>query len=439
MLVAGIFVFLLIGLLSGHLVFAFFGAFGLFLGLLFWGPQVVHIITGSIFNVMSDWILVAIPLFVVMATVLQRSGIAENLFKSLHRLFGKFRGGLAISVILICVLLGACTGVISAALLTMGLIGLPNLTKQGYQKDLSCGVVMSGGCLSTIIPPSIMLVVMGQVTNLSVGKLFMAAIFPGLLLASLYIFYIILKSLLQPASVGKGSAADFETTESASLAKLMLPIVTSIVPPVLLVVAVLGSIYAGVATPTEAAAVGALCAVLLSIGYRKFNLRMLYEACSDAAIITSMTLVIIASVTCFTTVFMGIGGLQIAQKFMLSIGLGKWVLFFIMIFIVFILGMFMDWPPIVLITFPIFIPIASEIGFDKIWFVISVAVILQTSYMTPPFGFALFMMKGIAPEGIVMEDLYRGVIPFILLIIIGLVLVAVFPRIITWLPSTMIR
>jgi tripartite ATP-independent transporter DctM subunit len=388
---------------------------------------------------MSDWILVAIPLFVVMATVLQRSGIAENLFMSLHRLFGRFRGGLAISIILICVLLGACTGVISAALLTMGLIGLPNLTKQGYQKPFSCGVVMSGGCLSTIIPPSIMLVVMGQVTGISVGKLFMAAIFPGLMLASLYVSYIVLRSMLQPASAGKGSSADLETTESVSFAKLILPIITSTIPPVLLIVAVLGSIYAGIATPNEAAAVGALCAVLLSIGYKKFNLRMLYDSCLDAAIITSLTLVIIASVTAFTTVFMGIGGLQMAQQFMLSIGLGKWALFFIMIFIVFILGMFMDWPAIVLITFPIFIPIANEIGFDKIWFVISVAIILQTSYMTPPFGFALFLLRGVAPEGIVMQDLYRGVIPFILLIVLGLVIVAVFPQIVTWLPSTMIR
>ena len=439
MLIAGIFAFLLIGLLSGHPIAFFFGGFGLFLGLLFWGPQSSYISVADIFNIMSDWILVAIPLFVVMSTVLQRSGIAENLFKSLHRLFGKFRGGLAIAIIVICVFLGATTGVIAATVLTMGVIGLPNLLKQGYQKDFACGVVMSGGCLGTIIPPSIMLVVMGQVTNLSVGKLFMAAIFPGFLLASLYIFYIILKSWLQPASAGKGSVENFETTESISLVRLIFSTVTSILPPALLIVAVLGSIYAGVATPTEAAAVGAFCAIIMSIAYKNFSLKMFYESCSDAAFITSMTLMVIAGVTCFTHVFMGIGGIQVAQKFLLSIALGKWGLFSIMIFIIFILGMFMDWPPIILITFPIFIPIANEIGFDRIWFVISVAVILQTSYMTPPFGFALFFLKGVAPEGIVMQDLYRGVIPFIFLIVIAVVLVAAFPQIITWLPSTMIR
>ena len=438
MLVAGIFAFLFIGLLSGHPIAFFFGAFGLFLGLLFWGPQSTHIIVGSIFKIMNNWLLVAIPLFVFMSTVLQRSGIAERLFTSLHRLFGKFRGGLAIVIILISVLLGACTGIIAATLLTMGLIGVPNLIKQGYQKDFSYGVVMAGGCLSTIIPPSIMLVVMGQVTNLSVGKLFMAALFPGLLLSSLYIFYIILKSLLQPASVGKGSIADFKTTEPISSVRL-ISIVTSILPPVLLITAVLGSIYTGVATPTEAAAIGAFSAIIMSIGYKKFSLKMLYKSCSDAASITAMTLLIIAGVTAFTTVFMGIGGLQMAQKFMLSLGMGKWVLFSIMGFIIFILGMFMDWTAIVLITFPIFIPIANEIGFDRIWFVISVAVILQTSYMTPPFGFALFLMKGIDPESIVMEDLYRGVIPFIFLIVIDVVLLVVFPQIITWLPSTMIK
>ncbi len=278
MLVAGIFAFLFIGLLSGHPIAFFFGAFGLFLGLLFWGPQSTHIIVGSIFKIMNNWLLVAIPLFVFMSTVLQRSGLAEKLFTSLHRLFGKFRGGLAIVIILISMLLGACTGIIAATLLTMGLIGVPNLIKQGYRRDFSYGLVMAGGCLSTIIPPSIMLVVMGQVTNLSVGKLFMAALFPGLLLSSLYIFYIILKSLLQPASVGKGSIADFKTTEPISSVRL-ISIVTSILPPVLLIAAVLGSIYTGVATPTEAAAIGAFSAIIMSIGYKKFNLKMLLRCC----------------------------------------------------------------------------------------------------------------------------------------------------------------
>ncbi len=438
MLVPTIFVLLLVGLLLGFPVAFFFASFGLFLGLLFWGPQTVHILVQSYFNTMGSWLLVAIPLFVFMASILERSGVAEVLFTSLHKLFGRARGGLGIVVVLMCVMLGACTGVIGATLLTAALIGLPNLLKQGYDKDLSCGIVAAGGCLGTIVPPSIMLVVMGQVVGLSVGKLFMGALFPGLLLASLYILYIVLKGVLQPKSVGYSAPVESESREPITL-RFVLSAAGGIIPPAFLIVAVLGSIYGGLATATEAAAVGALFAVLLSVAYKRFGIRMLRDACSDTAFTTSMTLMIIAGVTVFTTVFVGIGGQEVAQTFLLSVGIGKWGLFSLMCLVIFILGMFMDWPPIVLLTFPIFLPVIGELGINQLWFVIAVAVLLQTSYMTPPFGFALFMLRGVAPEGVGMENVYRGIIPFLLLIAVAVVVLAVFPQIVTWLPDTMIR
>ncbi|MFC2009100.1 TRAP transporter large permease subunit [Chloroflexota bacterium] len=438
MLVPAIFALLLVGLLSGFPVAFFFASFGLFLGLSFWGPHSVHILVQSFFNTMNSWLLVAIPLFVFMAAILERSGVAESLFSSLHKLFGRARGGLGIVIVIMCVMLGACTGVIGATLLTAALIGLPNLLKQGYDKDLSCGIVAAGGCLGTIVPPSIMLVVMGQVVGLSVGKLFMGALFPGLLLASLYIVYIVIKSMLQPASVGYASPVESGRREPLTV-RLVLSAAGGIIPPAFLIVAVLGSIYGGLATATEAAGVGALFAVLLSIAYKRFGMRMLHDACSDTAFTTSMTLMIIASVTVFTTVFVGIGGQDVAQAFLLTLGIGKWGLFSLMCLIIFVLGMFMDWPPIVLLTFPIFLPVVGELGIDQLWFVIAIAVLLQTSYMTPPFGFALFMLRGVAPEGVAMENVYRGIIPFLVLIAVAVVLLALFPQIITWLPNTMIR
>ena len=430
------FVGLIIGLLLGHPLAFVLGGLAVIFGFIGWGPGCYGIFMNRIYGIMDNYILIAIPLFIFMAQILDQSGVSEGLFDAMRRLFGPIRGGIAIAVVVVSTLFGACTGIIGASVVTMGLLGLPVMLKYGYDKRLSAGCICAGGSLGILIPPSIMLIVMGNQATLSVGKLFAGAIIPGLILSGLYIIYILIRCYVNP---NIGPALRPEERAAVSGKQLSLMTLKSLVPPMILILGVLGSIFAGIATPTEASGVGAFLAFILTLCYGRFTLRGLYSAVLQSARTTSMVIIILVGASCFTAVFLGIGGGNVVKGYILGLGLGRWSIFIIMMIICFILGMFIDWIGIVMITFPIFIPIAENLGFEKLWFVVVVAVMLQDSFLTPPFGYALFYLKGIAPEEVTIEDIYWGAIPFWILMEIGLIIVVIFPQTILWLPSVLVR
>lgn len=432
MMFAGLF----IGILMGHPLAFVLSGLALIFGILGWGTNVIYMFVNKIYGVMNNYVLVAIPLFVLMAQFLDKSGIAEDLFNAMRYLLAPVRGGLAISVILVSTLFGACTGIIGASVVTMGLVSLPIMLKHGYNKRLSCGVICSGGSLGILLPPSIMLIVMGQVSNVSVGKLFAGAIIPGLILSILYISYIFIKCYINP-DVAPGLSDD--EWDKATALNISLMVLKSLLPASVLVIGVLGSIFAGLATPTEAAGVGALLSFVLMLVYRKFTWLKLYDASIQATKITSMVILVLVGAACFSSVFMAVGGGNVVENFILGIGFGKWGTFIMMMLVFFVLGLFIDWTAIVMITFPIFVPIAEQIGFDKLWFVIAVAVMLQDSFLTPPFGYALFYLKGVAPPEVKTSDIYWGAFPFWRLMEVGLIIVCIFPQTVLWLPNLLMK
>ncbi|MDP1693624.1 MAG: TRAP transporter large permease subunit [Burkholderiaceae bacterium] len=428
------FVGLLIGLFMGHPLAFVLGGLAVIFAYLGPGPQVFGIIINRIYGTVDNYVLVAVPLFIFMARLLSDSGIAEKMFETLRVLLGPVRGGLTLAVIGVSVLLGATTGIIGASMTVMGLLALPSMLKHGYQKEMSLGVIAAGGSLGILIPPSIMLVVMGSYSALSVGKLFAAAVMPGLMLAGMYALYAAVLSYFRPEIGPPMPAAERAEFSTGQLALMLARLVG---PPLLLVLGVLGSIFAGIATTTEAAAIGAFLAFLMVIVYGRFSWRRFYETVLDTGKTTTMVLFIVVGATAFTGVFIAGGGLEVTRNFMMDLGLGKWGTLLVMMLIIFVLGMFLDWLGIVLICFPVFLPIGAELGFDKLWLVLMMAVVLQTSFLTPPFGYALFYLKGVAPPEVQTGHIYRGVMPFVGIILIGTLLCAVFPEIILWLPRTL--
>ena len=427
---------LMIGLFMGHPIAFVLGGLGAIFGCLSWGLDCYHMFPERIYGVMDNYILVAVPLFILMAQLLDRSGISEGLFLTMRYWFRSLRGGLAIAVIVVSTLFGACTGIIGASVVTMGLLSLPLMLKYGYDKRLASGVICAGGTLGILVPPSIMLIVMGDQANLSVGKLFAGAIIPGLILSALYVVYILLRCYFKP---GAGPALSKKESEAVSFRDLLIMTAKSMLPPSVLILGVLGSIFAGITTPTEASGVGVILAFLMILAYKRFSWKTIHECMLNTAKTTAMVVLILAGASCFTGVFLGSGGGKVVANLVLSIGLGKWGTFIFMMIITFILGMFIDWIGIVLIVFPIFVPIAEMIGFDKLWFVVTMAVMLQDSFLTPPFGYALFYLKGIAPEEVSTSDIYWGVFPFWRLMELGLIIVVIFPWTITWLPNVIVR
>lgn len=427
---------LLVGLFMGHPLAFVLGGLAVIFGWLGWGPQCFYMFANNIYGLMNSYILVAIPLFILMAQFLDISGIAADLFSSMRYVFGPVRGGLAIAVVVVSTLFGACTGIIGASVVTMGLISLPIMLKHGYDKRLSSGVICAGGSLGILIPPSIMLIVMGEMSNLSVGKLFAGAIIPGLILSTLYISYILIKAYFNP-DLAPGLSA--EERAAVSTKQIMVMALKTLLPPLGLILGVLGSIFTGIATPTEAAGVGSFLSFILMLMYRKFTKKKLLLALIEATKITTMVIIILCGAVCFTSVFMAVGGGKVVSNLILGIGLGRWGTYIIMMVIFFIFGMFIDWTAIVMITFPIFLPIADKLGFDSLWFVVSVAVMLQDSFLTPPFGYALFYLRGVAPPEVKTSDIYWGTFPFWRLMEVGLIICCVFPKTITWLPSVLVK
>jgi len=427
---------LFIGLFLGHPLAFILGGVGVFFGLIGWGPQVLYMFVNRIYNQMDNYLLIAVPLFILMAQFMEKSGAAEDLFNTMRYVFGRLRGGLAVTVVIVSTLFGACTGIIGASIVTMGMVSLPMMLKHNYDKKLSCGVIAAGGSLGILIPPSIMLIVMGQQSQISVGKLFAAAIFPGLILSALYIGYILIKSYFKPELA---PAISEEERGSINRKDLAIMIFSKLLPPMFLILGVLGSIFTGIATATEAAGIGSSLAFLLLIVNKKFSWHILKQAAINTTKTTTMVLWVVIGATCFTSVFIGIGGDEVVKGLIVGLGLGKWGTFIVMMLILFVMGMFIDWLGIVFLVFPIFLPIAEQVGFDRLWFVAIMAVMLQDSFLTPPFGYALFYLKGIAPKEVTTGDIYRGAFPFWRLMELGLIICCIFPETITWLPSVLIK
>ncbi|MFA7425596.1 MAG: TRAP transporter large permease subunit [Desulfosarcinaceae bacterium] len=427
---------LLIGLFMGHPLAFVLGGLAVIFGYIGWGPSIFYLFMNRIWGTMDNYVLLAIPLFIFMAQFLDTSGVTEDLFVALRYLLGPIRGGIGLTVVVVSTIFAACTGIIGASVVTMGLLGLPMMLRYGYQKELSCGAICASGTLGILIPPSIMLVLMASEATLSVGKLFAGAVGPGLLLAVLYLGYIAVRCFLNPAV---GPPISKEERGEVTNTQIFWMVMKSLVPPMILIMGVLGSLFTGIATPTEASGVGAFLAFLMVIAYRKFTWKGLQSAVIKTAKTNTMVIFLLCGATCFTGVFLGIGGGDVVTDFVLGMGLGKWGTYWVMMGIVFVLGMFIDWIGIVLICFPLFLPISKELGFDPIWFVIMMAVNLQASFLTPPFGYALFYLRGIAPPGVELGHIYRGIVPFVVLMLIGLTMCTVFPQIVMWLPSLLVE
>jgi tripartite ATP-independent transporter DctM subunit len=407
-------------------------------GLIGFGWDFFNLLPLRIWGVMTNVTLLAVPLFVFMGVMLERSGLAEELLDTMGLAFGRLRGGLAISVVIVGALLGASTGIVGATVVTMGLLAVPTMLKRGYQKELATGTVSASGTLGQIIPPSIVLVLIGDIVGVPVGELFMGAVLPGMVLVGLYILYILIVAFIKP-----GWAPPIPKEELAALtpAIMLKKFTRALFPPLFLMVAVLGSIFAGVASPTEAAGVGAVGATLLTIVNKKFSLKILQEVMHSTMQLTCMVFIILVGAASFGLVFRGMGGDHLVREFLGGIAHhhGQWTVLFIVMGIIFVIGFFLDFIEITFIHVPVLAPIMIEFGFDPAWFCILIAVNLQTSFMTPPFGFSLFYLKAVTPPEISTGDIYRGIIPFVLFQLIGLLIVVMFPQLVTWLPSVVFR
>lgn len=432
----GMFVGLLIGLFMGHPLAFVLGGLAVIFGFFGWGPSSFYMFLGQTWGIMDNYILVCIPLFIFMAQLLDQSGVAEDLFDTMRYVFGPIRGGIAVAVVIVSTLFGACTGIIGASVVTMGLLGMPVMLKYKYNKRLASGAICAGGTLGILIPPSIMLVVMADQAAVSVGKLFAGAVIPGIILSTLYISYILIHCWFKPSDGPALSAEERQAVSNKQLAKMVLK---SMIPPMILIIGVLGSIFAGIATPTEAAGVGAMLAFGMTVAYGKFTFSGFKAAVVNTAKTTSMVILILVGAACFSSIFMGSGGGEVVKDFIVGIGFGKWGTFIVMMIILFFFGMFIDWIGIIMITFPIFLPIAQELGFDKIWFIVTMAVMLQDSFLTPPFGYALFYLKGVAPPEVKTSDIYWGAFPFWRLMEVGLLIVVIWPATITWLANVLVK
>lgn len=400
-------------------------------GLIFQGPMILSLGMFKIFDVMQSEVMIAVPLFVFMGLLLDKSGVAEKIFQSLYEVFGPIRGGLAIATVVTCAVFASCTGVIAATVATMTLLAVPPMLKRNYNKGLATGVVCAGGSLGILIPPSVMLIMYGPMANLSVAKLFAAALFPGLLLALLYIVYIVFLCLVSGDAAPAISADEMKSTAAGRFKRAAW----NMIPAVFLVVSVLGLIIAGVTTPTEGAGVGALAAMILTAFNKELTLKNLQAAVEGTLIITSMVMFIIIFSGIYNSVFLFLGGGTLIKGALMSLPFGKWFVLALMMFILFIGGFFISWQGLLYIVIPIFLPVVTALGFDSLWFAILVCLNLQMSLLTPPFAYSIFFVKGVAPPEVTTLDIYRGVIPFVAMQAIAVTLCIIFPEIILWLPK----
>ncbi len=406
-----------------------FGIIGVSLGI--FDPIIIRAMPSRIFNVMSNYTLLAIPYFIFLGSMLEKSGLAEDLLDTMGILFGPIRGGLAISVVVVGALLAATTGVVAATVVAMGLISLPIMLRYGYNKELACGVICAAGTLGQIIPPSVVLVVLGDQIGVSVGRLFLGSLIPGLLLAAALAFYCWVVALLKP-EMAPALPLSARSMSGAALAKRVFQVM---IPPLLLIVAVLGSIFFGISTATEAGAVGALGATLLAAANRRLTWKNFIAVCDATMRATTMVIFILIGSTAFALVFRALSGDKFVFDLMANLPGGAWGFLVVSMLIVFLLGFFIDFFEICFIVIPLFVPVAKALGFDLIWFGVLLGANLQTSFLTPPFGFALFYLRGVAPPGITTSDIYRGVIPFIAIQLTIVIILIFFPQLALWLPA----
>ncbi|CCN71046.1 putative TRAP-type C4-dicarboxylate transport system, large permease component DctM subunit [Vibrio nigripulchritudo SFn118] len=412
----------LVALLLGFPVAFTFGGIALLFGVWAEGPEMFAFMPYRIESIMQNTVLMAVPLFIFMGLVLQKTRLAEQLLEAMGRLFGTVRGGIAISTVLVGALLAASTGVVGASVVAMGLISLPVMLKYNYDKGLACGTICASGTLGQIIPPSIVLILLGDVLGVPVGDLFQAAVGPGLVLVGAYVVYILIYAKMNPEA-----AQPIERDESISRREEVIEALKAVVPPMALIVVVLGSIFAGIATPTESAALGGAGAIVLALLYHQFSWAMIYDASKETVKVTAMVFAILLGATAFSMAFTYTGGDYLVEEWMMQIPGEKWGFLIITMLVILILGFFIDFVEICFIIVPILAPVAELMGINMVWFAILVAMNLQTSFLTPPFGFSLFYLKGVAPKGVTTRDIYRGVMPFIAIQILVLASILLFP------------
>ena len=398
------------------------------------------LVVNRIYKIMDNWVLVALPMFIFMGCMLDTSGVAERMMLATQKVFGNLRGGLTLTVVFIGIILAASTGIIGASVVLLGLLSLPAMLKQKCDPSVALGTIASAGTLGILLPPSIMLVIMGDQLALSVGDLFMGAVFPGLLIGSLYIIYLIFLGIIKPEllpipkSQGKVNLA------------IILEFIQSAMPPILLILLVLGSIFAGIATPTEASGLGALAATLMALANRKLNWKQFKKVTFDTFNTTAYIFMIFIGATCFALVVRELGGDELISSGLTALPFGDYGIIIAILLFVFLLGFLLDWIEITLIFLPLLAPIIAELNIpidgygvvdnpELIWMVMLIAVTLQTSFLTPPVGFAIFYLKGVCPPQIELKQIYKGVIPFVILQIIGLIFVFLFPQLVLYLPS----
>ncbi|QFT82911.1 Sialic acid TRAP transporter permease protein SiaT [Roseovarius sp. THAF27] len=423
---------LLAGLFLGHPLAFVLGGTAVLTAIIAGKPMVLGIVINRIFgDVLDNYTLIAIPLFVLMARFLSDSGVTDRMFETLRLLLSQVRGGLALAVVFISILLAATTGIIGASITVMGVMALRPMLQYGYAPSLTAGVIAASGCLGILIPPSIMLILMASYSPLSVGELFAGSMVPGVLLGLSYAVYVYIISVLRP-----DLAPAVEPDEKVERSTLLRMLLVEALPPLVLIFGILGSLLAGIATATEASAIGAALALLIVIARGRFQLGSFYGAMLETGRTSAMILFIVVGATAFTGVFNITGGLRATQEIIRTLDMEPWMLITMMMVIVFILGAFLDWTGIVLLSFPIFLPIIQEMpDVNLLWFVVLMAVVLQTSFLTPPFGYALFYLRAIAPPELRTGSIISGVLPFIALIVVMCLLVAVFPALVTWLPD----
>lgn len=423
------FVGILVGVFLGFPIAFTLAGLGCVFGFVGWGDAIIPLMASKTFSVFQNYTYVSIPLFVFMGCMLDKSGVADKAFGVLNYWLRNVRGGLGIATIILCTIFAACTGVVGASVTAMGLLALPAMINRGYDHSLATGIVGAGGTLGILIPPSIMLVLYGPMASISVVDLFSAAIVPGLMLALGYLIYVIIFVHVKKDAIVTPEGA--EEIEKYTI----LDGIKAFVPFLFIIFMVLGLILFGICSPTEASAAGAFGATLLALLTKNLNLKVLFEAGKSTLQTTAMVIFVAVGANIFTSVFFGVGADKVLSNFVLNLGLGQWGMIIAILLLVFVLGMLIDWVGILLIVVPIFMPIITGLGVDSLWASMLIIVMLQSSFLTPPFAYALFYIKGVAPKCVTIGEIYKGVIPFICIIFIVLILLMVFPGIVSFLPN----
>jgi tripartite ATP-independent transporter DctM subunit len=420
---------LIIGLALGFpIAFSLAGIAALFT-ILMWGTEGLIMIPLNMMGAATNFILTALPLFFFMGKMLEVSGIAEDLYDTFYRWLGRVRGGLAIGTVNVCTIFAAMAGISGAATITMGLIALPSMLKRGYDKSIAMGCVMAGGALGVLIPPSVMMIIFASFTGLSVGRLFAGGVIPGLILSSLFMLYIAIRCFFRP-SLGPPVPVEERTNWREKFISLR-----HVILPILLIISILGSIFSGAATPTEAAAIGAFGSIVCALVSRRLKWQVIKQTCYESLKLTVMVMWILVGAIFFSAIYTAVGGPVFMNELVIGLGVNRWVVLIGMQVVLLILGCMLDPSGIIVITTPVFYPIVLTLGFDGLWYGILFVINMELSFLTPPYGLNLFYLKSIVPEGITMTDIYNSVWPFLALQILGLALVMVFPQLALWLPE----